>query len=130
MGDWPAQNNRADETCVFRYVYLCIDARRKSETRGSYYQLAATFVQQLFFKRKKKVINCARVTYIIHVYRVLCVNLYTIYIYVYTLRFGNCVSPTRLIDRVSNAQIKYILMNGHFSDGKCSRRRMKLRADV
>lgn len=29
---------------------------------------------------------------------------------------------TRLIDRVSNAQIKYILMNGHFSGGKCSRR--------
>jgi hypothetical protein len=41
----------------------------------------------------------------------------------YTRPVCSCTSVTRLIDRVSNAQIKYRLMNRHFSDGKCSRRR-------
>lgn len=48
-----------------------------------------------------------------------------IYPYVYTLcpLLRLYLGITRLIDRVSNEQIKYRLMNGHFSGGKCSRRR-------
>lgn len=75
--------------------------------------------------RIKVIGRLASLTYTVTVYTIHTSILYYIPAIpvLYTLAVCSCTLVTQLIDRVSNAQIKYRLMNGHFSGGKCSRRR-------